>query len=96
MLRRLGLRREDMVADVIASYEEELKIERSRLASLKARLIEAHLVVGDLERQGEKKGASSARLVEHELNHRVRFTEQLIVRMESLLEHFRHERTAGP
>jgi hypothetical protein len=95
MLRWLGLKREDMIAEVIAGYEDELEIERSRLASLKARLTEASLVVDDLERHGEKRQARSARLVERELERRVRFTEDLIVRMEGILEHFRHEQTAG-
>jgi hypothetical protein len=91
MLRWLGLKREDMIAEVIASYEGELEIERSRLEVLKSRLVETRLVADHLEQKGEENQARSTRLVVDELEHRVRVTEELIARMEGILEHFREE-----
>lgn len=95
MLRWLGLRPEEMIADAIASYEDEIEVEKARLEELQKRLAEARLAVAELEHQGDTRHLRSARMVERDLQHRVRFSEQLIARMQRILEHFRQRQATG-
>ncbi len=87
----LGLDRTQVLREAISAYEDELGLERSRGASLRAKLAEARSTRDDLDRAGLDRQAHVASLVAEEFQHRIETTDEHLATMEELLTHFRGE-----
>jgi len=80
-----------MIREAVAAYEEEIRLERSRLGSLRTEWARAQYAATDMDKQGMEEQARAAQLVAHELWRRVRATEGQVERMEQILGDFRRE-----
>jgi hypothetical protein len=87
----LSLGQAQVLREAISEYEEDLGLERSRGASLQAKLAEARSIKDDLAKGGLDRQAHVASLVAQELQHRIETTDEHLAQMEELLTHFRGE-----
>lgn len=92
MIDWLGLDRTKTLRDVILAYQEEIELERSRVATLRERLETVQMAHGELERRGADPPVHhGVSLVERQLKHRIEATEHQIELMDHILVHFREE-----
>jgi hypothetical protein len=92
MVDWLRVDRTAMLRDVIAAYEDEITIERSRLQALRDKLVSVQAASGELHLRGAHHRIHiGVHLVEHQLKHRIEATEHQIKLMERILAHFRED-----
>lgn len=89
VLNWLDLDPAQVLREAISTYEEDLGAERSRGASIRARLVEVRSTKNDLDRAGLVRQAEVASLVTEELQHRLEAADEGIAKTENLLTRFR-------
>jgi hypothetical protein len=91
MLHWLGLDRTTVLREVVASYEQEIELEKERVDTLQRKLAEARFAGAEMRRQSLDGHVQAAGIVTQELQARIESTEKQIEEMDRLLGHFRGE-----